>query len=120
ERIKRIVALQDGLFIFKEGGGTYVLRGENENSFVVMPLDLTANVVAPDTLVALNNVIYGLFDAGVAAVSDSGVEFISDPIKDKIQYLLANVLDGVRSVSFGIGYDVDGKYILALPSQEGE
>jgi hypothetical protein len=71
-------------------------------------------------VVQLNNVIYGLFDAGVGAVSDSGVEFISDPIKDKIQYLIANLLDDVRSIGFGVGYNVDGKYILALPTQDGD
>jgi hypothetical protein len=120
DRIKRIVALQDGLFIFKQRDGVFVLRGENEGTFTVQPLDLSAKVVAPDSLVVVNNLIYGLFDAGVAAVSDSGVEFVSEPIKDQLQYLLANSLDKVRSLAFGISYNVDGKYILSLPSFSGD
>lgn len=120
DRISRIIPLQDGLFIFKPKDGAFVLRGENESSFSVLPLDLTAKIVAADSLVQLNNLIYGLFDAGVGAVSDSGVEYISEPIKDKIQYLIANLLDDVRSISFGVGYNVDGKYILAMPTQDGD
>lgn len=120
DRIKRIVALQDALFIFKETDGVFILVGENEASFSVRPLDLSAKIVSPDSLVSLNNFVFGLFDGGVAACSEGGLEFISEPIKDKLQYLYANALDEVRTHAFGVGYNVDGKYILALPSTDGD
>jgi hypothetical protein len=120
DRIKRIVALRDGLFIFKEKDGVYVLRGENETSFSVSLLDGTAKIKSADSLAVVNNLIYGLFDAGICEVSDSGVSVIGLPIKDKILTLFGTVLDEVQSYAFGVGYDIDGKYILALPSADGD
>lgn len=120
DRIKRIVALQDALIIFKENDGIYILVGENEGSFSVRPLDLSAKVIAPDSLVPLNNAIYGLFDGGIATVTEAGIEYISDPIKDKLLYLLSNALPELKAYSFGIGYNIDGKYIIALPRAPGD
>lgn len=120
DRIKRIVALRDGLFIFKEKDGVYVLRGENEASFSVSLLDGTAKIKSADSLAVVNNLIYGLFDAGICEVSDSGVSVVGLPIKDKILTLFGTALDEVQSLAFGVGYDIDGKYILALPSADGE
>lgn len=120
DRIKRIVALRDGLFIFKEKDGVYVLRGENEASFSVSLLDGTAKIKSADSLAVVNNLIYGLFDAGICEVSDSGVSVVGLPIKDKILTLFGTALDEVQDLSFGVGYDIDGKYILALPTNSGE
>jgi hypothetical protein len=120
DRIKRIVALRDGLFIFKEKDGVYVLRGENEASFSVSLLDGTAKIKSADSLAVVNNLVYGLFDAGICEVSDSGVSVVGLPIKDKILTLFGTALDEVQSLAFGVGYDIDGKYILALPSADGE
>lgn len=120
DRIKRIVALRDGLFIFKEKDGIYVLRGENEASFSVSLLDGTAKVRSPDSLAVVNNLIYGLFDSGISEVSDSGVSVVGLPIKDKILELFGTAPDAVENYSFGMGYDSDGKYILALPSANSD
>lgn len=116
DRIKRIKASRDALFIFKAGGGAYILRGENENNFDVKILDATAKLVAPDSLEAVNNLVYGLFAAGICEVSDTGVEIISIPIKDQLEPLLGAPLTAVSAYSFGMGIDVDGKYILAVPT----
>jgi len=115
DRIKRIVALRDGLFIFKERDGVYVLRGENEASYTVSLLDNTAKLVAPDSLVTVNNQIYGLFEAGICEVSDTGVSIISLPIKDQLQPLYAAPLSALKAYSFGISADSEGKYILSIP-----
>lgn len=120
DRIKRIVALRDGLFIFKEKDGVYVLRGENEASFSVSLLDGTAKVRAADSLAVVNNLIYGLFDSGICEVSDSGVSVVGLPIKDKVLELYGSAPDAVETYAFGIGYDIDGKYILALPSANSD
>lgn len=116
DRIKRIIALREGLFIFKERGGCYVLRGEGESSFSVSLLDNTAKLVAPDSLAIVNNLAYGLFEAGICEVSDTGVSIISTPVKDQLLPLFGAPLSVLKTYAFGIANDVEGKYILSLPS----
>jgi hypothetical protein len=115
DRIKRIVPLRDGLFIFKERDGVYVLRGENEATYTVSLLDGTAKLVAPDSVVSVNNQIYGLFESGICEISDTGVSIISVPIKDQLLPLYAAPLAKLKSLSFGIACETDGKYILSVP-----
>lgn len=115
DRIKRIVPLRDGLFIFKERDGAFVLRGDSEANFSVSVLDSTAKLTAPESLAVVNNLIYGLFESGICEVSDTGVSIISVPIKDQIQSLFGAPLTAVKAYSFGIANENDGKYILCVP-----
>lgn len=115
DKILRIITLRDGLFIFKEKDGVYVLRGDSESNFSVQLLDNTAKLISPQTIVTVNNLIYGLFEAGICEVSDTGVNIISLPVKDQLLPLYGAPLDVVKRYAFGIGNDVDGKYILAFP-----
>jgi hypothetical protein len=116
DRIKRIKATRDTLFIYKESGGLYVLTGENEATFAVKLLDNTAKLVAPDSLVVVNNLAYGLFESGICEVSETGVSIISTPIKDLLLPLFGTPLSVLKSLSFGIANEIDGKYILSLPT----
>jgi hypothetical protein len=118
--IKRIIGLRDALLIFKQRDGVYILRGENETSFSVSLLDGTAKIVAPESLVVLNGLVYGLFEAGVSTVSDTSVDVESDPIADKIQNLYGTCLDEVKAYTFAIGYETEGLYILSLPTADGD
>jgi len=114
--IVRILALRDALLIFKRKDGTFILRGENQGSFSIQPLDSTAKIVAGESLVILNGLIYGLFEAGICSVSDTSVEVISEQVKNKIQALYGTALQQVKDYAFGIAYESDNKYILALPT----
>lgn len=116
DRIKRIKPLRDGLFIFKERDGAFVLRGDTETTFSIAPLDSTAKLVAPDSIEAVNNQIYGLFEAGICEVSDTGVSIISIPIKDQLLPLYGAPLTALKTYAFGMALDTDGKYILSVPS----
>ena len=119
DRIKRIISLRDGLFILKTDG-VFVLRGNSETSFSVQPLDLTAKIISTDSVEVVNNMIYGLFDAGVCEVSDSGVSVVSLPIKEQFEELMSDTLDELEDYGFGVADQVNGKYILALPSGDTE
>jgi hypothetical protein len=113
--ISRIVPIRDSLLMFKAKDGTYILRGDNETNFTVQLLDATAKLIAPESIAILNSQVYGLFEAGICAVSDTSVEVISDAIKDKIQTLYGQALTQIRSYSFGVGYETEGNYILSVP-----
>jgi hypothetical protein len=107
--IKRIIALRDSLFIFKEDG-IYRLSGDSA-PFTVAPFDFSAQVLAPDTAVVLNNQIYALSTQGVIVVTDTGVSVISRPIENQ---LLSIVRQGYqyKTASFGVAYETDRSYLL--------
>lgn len=113
--IARIIPIRDSLLIFKAKDGTYILRGDNETNFSVQLLDATAKLVAPESIAILNSQVYGLFEAGICAVSDTSVEVVSDAIKDKIQALYGQALAQIKAYSFGVGYETEGNYILSVP-----
>jgi hypothetical protein len=114
--IVRILALRDGLVIFKAKDGAYILRGDSPGNFNVQVLDSTAKIIAPESLSVVNGLIYGLFEGGICSVSDTSVEIISAPVKDKIQTLFGTALQETKDLSFGISYEASNLYILCLPS----
>lgn len=118
DNILRIIGLRDGLFILSEGG-VYILTGEDASSFSVYPLDLTCITVAPDSVITINNLIYGLFEAGIAELSTSGAKYFSEPIQDKIQELYGLALNQTKK-AFAFGSQIDSKYYLCLPSSSAE
>lgn len=107
--IKRIIPLRDSLFIFKEDG-IYRLSGDSA-PFTIAPFDFSAQVLAGDTAVVLNNQIYALSTQGVIVVTDTGVSVISRPIEN---LLLKIIREGYsyRTASFGVSYESDRSYFL--------
>lgn len=116
--IVRILALRDALLIFKRKDGCYVLRGDSPGNFNVQVLDSTAKIIAAESLAVVNGLIYGLFEGGICSVSDTSVEVISAPVKNKIQYLYGTALQETKDYCFGISYEADNKYILCLPTND--
>ena len=112
--IKRIIALRDSLFVFKENG-IYRISGESA-PFVVQEFDFSAQVLAPDSATVLNNQIYALSTQGVITVSDTGVSVISRPIENLILKIVRNEY-AYKTLSFGIGYETDRAYLLFLPTE---
>ncbi len=115
--IKRIIALRESLFIFKEDG-IYRLTGDSA-PFIVTAFDFSAQVLAPDTAVVLNNQIYALSTQGVIQITDTGVSVMSRPIEN----LLLNITRqnyNYKTASFGVAYETDRSYLLYLPSSPND
>lgn len=115
--IQRIIALRDSVIIFKPEG-VYRLTGESA-PFVVNLLDDTIHLIGSNTCASLNNQIFCLTNQFVVAVSETSVAIVSRPIEKDLQRLLtadflASILIDVEL--FGVGYETDRKYVLALPS----
>lgn len=108
--IKRIIALRDSLFIFKEDG-IYRLSGDTSSAFVIAPFDFSTQVLAPDTAVVLNNQIYAMSTQGVCVVTDTGVQIISRPIENQL-LKVARLPYNYQTASFGVSYETDRSYIL--------
>lgn len=111
--IKRIVPLRDSLFVFKEDG-IYRISGETA-PFTVAAFDFSAQVLAPDTAVVLNNQIYALSTQGVIVVTDTGVSIISRPIENAILQVTKKGYS-YKTSAFGVSYESDRAYLLFLPS----
>jgi hypothetical protein len=108
--IKRILALKDSLFILKEDG-VFRLTGDNGNWSVDI-LDSSTFIIAPESAAVINNQIYALTNQGVAAISDIGVQVVSEDIKDSLQALIGLDYASLQTTTYGIGYETDRKYIL--------
>jgi hypothetical protein len=113
--IQRIVPLRDSLFIFKEDG-IYRLIGQDPSSYYIDIFDTTSQLLAPESAVSLNNMIYCFTNQGVAAVSDTGIQILSRPIEGDLLQLLGTNPNGVQYKTFGISYQSDRKYILGTVS----
>jgi hypothetical protein len=112
--IWRIVALRENLFILTDRG-IYLLTGQDENSFSVIPFDLTLSILAPLSAVALNNTIFCLTDQGVCRVDEKGVALISMPFEDDVKSWMGESLTNLKTLTRGCKYETDRKYILAVP-----
>lgn len=107
--IKRVIALRDSLFILKEDG-IYRLSGESA-PFAIAPFDFSAQVLAPDTAVVLNNQIYALSTQGVIVITDTGVTVISRPIENLLLQITRQGYN-YKTASFGVSYETDRAYHL--------
>lgn len=112
--ILRILPLRDNLFALKEDG-VYIISGTSAPNFTTRLLDSSVSILAPDSAVVLNNLIYALSDDGVVKISDTGVEVISRPIENLIKDVV-NSRYNFETTSFGIAYSSDRSYLLWLPT----
>lgn len=119
KEILRVIALRDYVIILKEDG-IFRLSGLTLSTFLISPFDLTTILIAPNTAKSLSNEVWGFFDQGVCSVSDTGVNVRSRPIEDVLKALVGTALSTIQTVAFGVGYETDRKYILALPSANGD
>jgi len=115
--IKRIVALRDSLFVLKTDG-IYRISGESASSFNCKLFDNTTNIIAPETAVAFNNMVYCVADQGITTISETGVSIISMPIETDLFEL--SEYANFSTLSFAIAYSSDRKYILFVPSSPND
>ena len=111
--ILRVMALRDSLFILKEDG-IFRVYGTDPSNFQVTLLDSTANLIAPETAVAMNNQIYCFTTQGVVNVSETGVSIISHPIELDLTSLITENYTALQNTSFGVSYESQRSYYLWL------
>jgi len=107
--IYRIIPLRDSVFVLK-GAAIFRIIGEDPTSLRISLFDNTVSLIATESAVEMNNQIYCYTDQGICAVSDNGIQIISRQIEDQIQQ--AEILTNFQTLSFGVSYEVDRKYIF--------
>jgi hypothetical protein len=107
--IYRIIPLRDSVFVLK-ANAIYRIIGEDPTSLRISLFDNTVSLIATESAVEMNNQIYCYTDQGMCAVSDNGIQIISRQIEDQIQQ--SEILSNFQTLSFGVSYEVDRKYIF--------
>ena len=107
--IYRIIPLRDSVFVLK-ANAIFRIIGEDPTSLRISLFDNTVSLIATESAVEMNNQIYCYTDQGMCAVSDNGIQIISRQIEDQIQQ--AEILTNFQTLSFGVSYEVDRKYIF--------
>jgi len=110
--IKRIVALRDSLFIFKEEA---VYRVGDTQPFFPTLFDSSVQVIGPDTIDVLNNQIYVFADSGINIISESGTSLASRNIY--FDLTKAATYANNFTASFGVSYESDSAYLVFLCSR---
>ena len=105
--IRRIKALRDSTFIFKDDG-IFRFTGTDFQSIVVSLFDGSKKLAAYDSPAVFDNQIFCFVDQGIGAVSEQGVQIISKPIEN--QLLVVSQFSNFKDNTFGLGYDSDRKY----------
>ena len=115
--ISRILALRNSLYVFLKHGPIYTVSGTYP--YNVQLFDNTAQLVAADTLVRHSNRLFALTTQGVCAISESGVQSMSEPINAALRVLVATAQAGTANTYgsnmaafFGVSYESDRQYQL--------
>lgn len=116
--VLRVVALRDSVLIYKQDG-LYQLSGDDPSNFVLRPYDLTVNLFAPETAVALSDNVLGLTNQGVQVTGESsGASPISRQIEDALLSLMATD-PTVAANAFAIPYQSEHQYLMWVPQPGG-
>ena len=118
----RGVAMRDSALLFKKRDGVYKVTDDGSiNGPAVTLFDPSVRLLAPDTLVVVENLAIGLCDQGVLAVSESGKANIShEQIERELFKLIAYVgQDVIARLAFAVANEREHQYILALPESPG-
>lgn len=122
-RIKRLV---NSLMIFKRDG-QFRVTGTDPSNFRVTEVDPTLQLVAPETLAELDGILYGLFDQGVMAISQSSKRLLSAPIDFDIRNAIREISTSEFTLNqtlfdYAVGgaYENDLKYFFGIPPGPNE
>jgi len=116
--IKRIIALRESIFVFKEDA-IYKITGESLSNFRVTLHDNTTAIIAPDSAVPFNNTVFCMSLQGVISVSEAGVQVVSRNIEQELLELIQ--MPNFETTTFGISYESERSYILfCINSQSHE
>lgn len=110
KKILRIVECREKVYVFKEDG---VFSISGSAPYRVEPLDKTVILIAPDSAVAVANVICAFTNQGVVEVSESGVRVLSGPIADELRFWVHNSTAYAYQI-FGVASETDRQYQLWL------
>ena len=112
--IERILPLRDSLIVLKEDG-IYRVTGTVPD-IIQTGIDFSNFILAPDTAVVLNNLVYAFTNQGAISITENNANVVGRFIEDKLIPL--SLHDNFKFSSFGISYESDRSYLLFVPTLE--
>lgn len=113
--IFRMIALQDAVYAFTNGG-IFRITGSDPTALQTLLFDSSAQIHGLNTPVVLNNSIYYASNQGVCSVSSGGNQIMSRNIERDL--LRLEQLSTFVSQAFGCVYESDRRYFLWLPNED--
>ena len=117
--ILRLIPVRDSLFVFKEDG-IYRISGETVANFSASIFDGTTRLLSKESAVPFSNSVYCFTNQGIVSVGSGGVSIVSRPIENDLLKLTSPNYTNFSSVSFGVAYETDRKYIFATLTQTND
>jgi hypothetical protein len=114
--IYRMIALQDAVYAFTNGG-IFRITGSDPTALQTLLFDSSAIIFGLNTPEILNNSIYYASTQGVCSVSSGGNQIMSRNIERDI--LKLETLPLFTSLAFGVSYESDRRYFLWAPQEDG-
>lgn len=118
DAILRIVPLLDSLLIFTERS-ILRLSGEDEQSFTIDVLESSVRLLAVESPAVLNDSVHCFTNQGVGAANENGFR-IESFLGIEIELFKIQNFPGYKTLTWGIGYEQDRKYLLFTQGQSGD
>lgn len=115
----RIVQQNDAALFYTDSV-FYRLTGNDPSDFNLQPIDSTARLVAPKTVVALSNKNLALTDQGVVLIESTNVRIVSGPINEELRKFYAGtkaLRDGIFATAYAFANETEQEYWLGLPDE---
>lgn len=116
-----VAALQDALFVYKEDG-IYVITGETDgasgSSFVTDEANPSITLLAPASLVSLDNAVYGYTSQGVVSTAETGSRIKSWPVETDLLRIAS--LANFATLAHGVSYESERKFLFATQERSGD
>lgn len=110
--LRRILPLKDAVIIIKDDG-IFQITGTGPDNFSLSLLDATTEISCGESAVVLNDKIYMISTRGMVKVSMEGVDnTLNEPLEQTFLRLQSGILPNFASLSFGVAYEADKKYIF--------
>ncbi len=113
--IWKMMVLRDSIYIFTDAG-LYRLTGATQDNFAIAEFDLGFRLIGAELVTACDDMLYAWGVEGLAKISSSGVEYISNPIEPLIWSEITTVtLAQLSSYGWACAYKSRHKVVFMSP-----
>src|SRR5262249_23920766 len=99
--------------------GVWIVRDDGGPQPIFTALDPSVNVIAPATIQVVDNASYCLSDRGLLQVTETGTIPVGEVIRKDLT-LGSQQSNNNYAQAYGIAYDSERLYILAVPASPSE